>query len=259
MLIPDLLNTLFDQSDYPTLVKLCALNKRKTAYASKYSSLIGYDIFDKRIIKNIEYICETGKLRMMKHVRNNCSNNLLENALSYLLDNVLSFCAKHGHLEMVKYLFNNQTNIWAIRDALDDAVRYGHANVVKFIVCRNIGMLKEYIDILDASPSHGHLEIVKFVFEHGMHAHDFLPWAVMMNEMEIVMYLVDAGIDIHVGNEAPLDVAIGEGNLSMVKYLISVGANINAIDIDKCKVLIALGCEPLYRYLCKVKKLNNNL
>jgi len=43
MLIPDLLNIIFDQSNYKTIIMLSSLHKRKTAYACKYSLLSRYN------------------------------------------------------------------------------------------------------------------------------------------------------------------------------------------------------------------------
>jgi len=55
MLIPDLLNILFDQSDYKTIIMLSSLHKRKTTYACKYSLLSRYGQFDKNKDMITEY------------------------------------------------------------------------------------------------------------------------------------------------------------------------------------------------------------
>ena len=46
--------------------------------------------------------------------------------------------------------------------------------------------------------------------------------------IDTLEYLIQAGIDIHVGNDFAFEYAAGNGYLDIVKYLISQGANIHA-------------------------------
>jgi len=172
MLIPDLLNTLFDQSDYSTLMTLCALNRRKTTYALKYSLLIHYDIFDNMFIKNINpisykneqiirTICSVGKLKTIKHIATTPRTINIAyiysaehghfNAVKYLigLGANLNFtclcmsvrmgmgaylrCARNGKLSMMKYLEHHGVYHGSCSEMRFSA-RYGHLNVVKYLI-----------------------------------------------------------------------------------------------------------------------------
>jgi len=70
MLIPDLLNILFDQSNYKTVIMLSLLHKRKTTYACKYSLLSRYN----KLNKNKSVIDEYPKAII--HFVHNCFSAL---------------------------------------------------------------------------------------------------------------------------------------------------------------------------------------
>jgi len=132
MLIPDLLNVLFDQSDYQSLVVLCLLNKRKTRYANKYSLLIHYHIFDNSCTKIMSQVCDNGELKTAKYVNN-------YKRYAYVFDAICT-SAEYGYLEMLKYLINS--NIYhdfshlrmQIDYALLVASKHGNQAIVKYLV-----------------------------------------------------------------------------------------------------------------------------
>jgi len=152
MLIPDLLNILFDQSDYLTLVGLASLNKRKTRYATKYSLLAYFHIAkNMKIIKHliingtIEPICSyIGPVmdngRCMRHHHNHNQPEQKQIELVKLLtsngiscDELICECASSGHLQSVKYLTGFCTN-HMMDVALAYAAYYGYLDIIKFLI-----------------------------------------------------------------------------------------------------------------------------
>ena len=55
-----------------------------------------------------------------------------------------------------------------------------------------------------------------------------LGFAANAGQLDVVKYLVSIGADIHTETEYPLRTAAEEGHLDIVKYLVSVGADIHA-------------------------------
>jgi len=178
MLIPDLLNALFDQSDYQALTTLRSLDKRKTKYANKYSLLSHYFI---GMVKNINLndVCEHGFLKCMTNLT--CVNMNTEY--------VLCSCILNGHLELVKYVVDAGANV--------------HAK-------NNIALLW--------SVEYGHLEIIKYLISVGadIHARDefALRWSAECMNLNLVKYLVCVGANIHVDNNELFSIKMIKDNFS---------------------------------------------
>jgi len=241
-LIPDLLNIIFDQSDYQIIIELCTLNRRKTVYASKYSILSNYNIFGNHRVKNIESACFRGGLKMVKHL---IASGVDPNVITDNYDYMISISAWHANLEQVKFLFDLTTSMNAINKAFVRAAQFGQLDVVKFFVCKRVEFQTDDINILTTGATYGNIPIVKFLIDCGADVHadneNALLWAITMHHLHIAKCLIDAGADVHIGDEEPLRMAIGESEIMMfdgeddvrmIEYLISVGANIGAIDVE---------------------------
>ena len=111
-------------------------------------------------------------------------------------DRVLGYAAEGGHLEIVKFLVENNANI--------------NAN-------------KNYNPLLGAA-SYGYLEIVKFLVGMGadVHMEDDIAFhsAAERGHLDVVRFLVETGVDIHADNDFALRTASKNGQLDVVKYLV---------------------------------------
>jgi len=223
MLIPDLLNILFDQANYETLTTLRCLNKRKTKYANRYSVLSHYNMksvdFDnvckEGLIKTVVHVVSRGEIRLGGELLC-CAYGDQVLVVKYLMsvgkydvsDGCLLYSyASDGHLGTIKYLAGIGANIHAYDDrALQWSAHNGHFGVVKFLVSIGANIHADDDYALRGSAAYGHLEIVK--------------------------YLVSAGAYVHANNDHALRRSAMKGYLEIVKYLVSVGANIN-VDNDE--------------------------
>ena len=119
---------------------------------------------------------------------------------SALKESFLKKAAKHGHLEIVKYLVEHGVDI---HTQTDYALRF--------------------------ATEKGHLGIVKYLIENGADIHannDFaLRWAAFDGYLEIVKYLVEHGADIHAANDSALKGAAEYGHTEVVEYLEGVLKN----------------------------------
>jgi len=258
MLLPDLLNILFDQSDYHALVILASLKKRCTAYANKYSLLSSYNIFDSDI-KNIKNSChggyikqikqfidiidiETDKGRALRYSVVGCHLNavkfLIEKGANVhvLIDTPLRKSASCGAIELVKYLVSVGADINA-RDGypLACGASNGHISVVKYLVGVGANIHNNFA--VGTSVRYGHIEVVKYFASMGVNIHEVphvCEVCALSGNIEMMKYLMIIGTP-------PLDVAlrIGAeyGHLDFVKYMVSIGANVrysNGMPLRMC-------------------------
>jgi len=253
MLIPDLLNILFDQCDYPTLALVGLLNKCKTRYANKYSLIRYYDIFDNNTIKNIEHVYTFGGLKLLKSITKVTSeHDLLE-------------CVLNGQLELVKYAHINVDESWYDVDRVfGDCVIFGHVDALRyFFTVGHHGDLDEH---LLYAAGVGNLEIVKFLINHGADVNAVshfernvltgvtfaLDQASSNNRLSVVEYLVDNGADIHACNDSAVVGAVDNGNLSIVKYLVGKGAKLDTYNNSPITLSVINGDVTMVKYLIEM-------
>ena len=170
----------------------------------------------------------------------------------------VTWAARNGHLEIVKYLVASGANIhatndlglkWACRpedrsyllkqgaDILDDdeapltqACIKNQFEVAKYLI--SIGNY-DLAECLLLACEHGHLEIVKYIVERGVDVNAYVQDMTILTmpcekgHLEVVKYLVESGADIHADYDIAIQVASQCGHLEVVKYLVSRGANIH--------------------------------
>ena len=69
----------------------------------------------------------------------------------------------------------------------------------------------------------GHLEVVVYLVEHGANIHADNDYAIRLasenGHLEVVRYLVEHGADIHANNDYAIRLASENGHLEVVRYL----------------------------------------
>jgi len=137
MLINDLLNTLFDQSDYPTIIILSSLHKRKSSYARKYALLSYYE-------NKGGWLLHSDSLKILKLFGDGTSGerSLLLNAMK-------------GNIEAVKYSVSIGIDVHTQRS---NSFYWfsGDSCVAKYLDCA-----------LYHSVSNGNLQTVKYLISIG--------------------------------------------------------------------------------------------
>jgi len=276
MLIPDLLNTLFDQSDYLTLVMLVSLHKRKTTYANKYSLGGFYDIFDKCFIKNIEYVNMTGKFKMAKELQQSelhtglCAMSGHVEMMKYIVskktcvvfDSEVIMSTNFGHTSMVKYLMSVPIYIYIrIDHFLAFAAGKGQLQIVQYLVkiCANVNAVFDYDSCfveagqttIGLAALNGHFEVVKYLVENGATIHDnnVLILGARGGNLNIVTYLKSVGSNLRENNDEALINAAAYGHLEVVKYLVDNGADIHAQNEQAFKLSSVCNKLEMVRYL----------
>jgi len=272
MLILDLLNVLFDQSDYDALVILRSLGRRKTNYGNKYSLLRYYGIINEPMIHKlgdaIKSICKLGPIKIIKHIimRINNRNVLLHwseetsNMISKYLVGVCDIGDDDDGNRVVYLSSEGDCDLhFCVEDcALHYSAENGHLEAVKYLVSIGANVHFDYektlqSSALEVSAKSGHLGVVKYLVSVGANIHTNNDYALELSakhgHLGVVKYLVDIGADIHVDNGYALRWSAEYGHLEVVKYLISVGANIHTHND------YALGLSAYYGHLEIVKYL----
>ena len=79
-----------------------------------------------------------------------------------------------------------------------------------------------------------------------------LPYASFCGYLEIVKYLVSVGADIHTEYDKAVHNACVKGHLDIVKYLVSVGADIHILDGRALRAASLFGHLDIVKYLVSV-------
>ncbi|KAH8834294.1 hypothetical protein DL96DRAFT_1676459 [Flagelloscypha sp. PMI_526] len=161
-------------------------------------------------------------------------------------ENALEAAARCGHLEIVKFLLENGTDVNATgrvsRTALRAAVSARHLEISKFLLEKgaNVNAMGEHnVTALQAAAYGGDLEMCKFLLEKGADInatggefgttlHSALAWG---GNLEMVKFFWEKGANINAtGGEygSALQAAAFHQDLEIVKFLIEKGADVNA-------------------------------
>ncbi len=121
--------------------------------------------------------------------------------------------------------------MWVIRNQNEDILRH-----VQYLAAKDINIYDEKLS--KACLYYNNVQLLEFLIQNGDdHVYDNLvPWAIKKGELNILKFLVDAGADIHVGNERALCVAAERGLVTIVEYLLEKGANISVNDYHPLKL-----------------------
>jgi hypothetical protein len=233
MLIPDLLNTLFDQSDFQTIVIIASLNKRKTNYANKYSLLQYYNNACVRTMiaiinafETLRFVCMAGQLKAFKHIIK------YNSGCGFHLNDVFRPCAVNGQFEMVKYL-TSYTDIPYL--TLRYCAMHGNLDMMKYLISIGADIHEQNDVVLREGARYGHLNVVKFIVNYGVDdsaCYDALRDAEGSGKVEIVKYLIEFRLGFSDRWRWLLEHSIQREDINMVKYFVSIGVNSDGIEFD---------------------------
>jgi len=264
MLIPDLLNILFDQADFPTIVLLGLLNKRRTTYANKYSLLNRYNLVGERANSCLLKNCDYGRLKVIKYLVNNGANidkNRVRDGMYYSLDayhnispiceNSLEISSSRGNLEIIKYLLDcgAKAKVCASNiDVLIRAVESECLQLVKYFACAESHNSITLDDALRSSVKSGSIDITKYLVDIGANVKSLRTedYYAENGNLEMIKYLHNLGADI---NQGLMIMSAENGHLEVVKYLIGIGINPRADEDRVLKLSLKNGQTHVARYL----------
>lgn len=191
--------------------------------------------FDSSLLKTILYeACLRGKFNIVKYlieVRKLSPKLKVKDGLSF--DGpIFKAAAKSGNLNLVKYLLENhhvdiesQSFYLGLRNtALSRAAEEGHEDVVKYLISKGANLNPQVANsnILNCAIDSMKLSVVMLLVEAGTKIDDFnLQSALKKGVLDIVQYLLKKrpGMKAHMYSSPPACLAVGSGNVVLVKYL----------------------------------------
>ena len=212
-------------------------------------------------------------------LKENIDNSRIENVNMRVnaTGTLLITACKVGSIECVKFLLEHGALTEYIQpdydvdefDILLIATIHRHIEIVNLLLdwYRKIGLISqiEITNSLKHAAMNGYLDIVRLLVEKDTDEEDCmvaLYTAVCHNQIEVVKYLLDRGIDFNahfVIVRRMLNEVCYEGNIDMVKLLLTHGIDINTVDknlenplkiaicgdhIDVAELLLAHGADP---------------
>ena len=190
----------------------------------------------------IHYICQLGKLDILKHFASTHPESIVHTVLSH---NSLLHCAcKHGQVCIVKYLIDNglynETVLTGEGNSspLHLAVVRGHLSVVAYLIeqslCHTMLVDNDGNTLIHTSCLHSQIDIVKYLVRTGTYDPNVvnchtqqtpLHVAAKKGYLDIVQYLVEEGkFDPSCMDDVgrtPLYLAVWNGRIKTVQYLAS--------------------------------------
>lgn len=175
------------------------------------------------------------------------NNNNNDNAEDYYIQ-ILTESCQTNNLEMVKYIISKYIHKYTkddytrILSNLMDSDLKLHMKIVKYLISlgANINGPDEYdLCPLNMAIRDNNYHLVKYLVDMGAYINgnyyvddDSIDLAVWKNNIHIVKYLIANGGKFDKNNPRLLILAIKNNNSSMIKYLLSLGIDINSIDFD---------------------------
>ena len=231
------------------LLKTCSVNKRM------WNSVCDDAFLRRRLMKypNIENF----KMKRWKSWK-----SFFSEVVYYVkkMKHDFGFEYSEGDFRKQHYILNNNKN-----KGYDDlSIRAAKANDLSLLIfALNKGANPHLFDdeIPCNSSQLGHLEIVRHLIEKvgGYNINDSLRWASLRGQLEVVKYLVSKGADIHVFDEISLRWASEEGHLETVKYLIENGADIHALNDFSLMSAVRNGHLHVVKYLIEHGKIHEKI
>jgi ankyrin repeat protein len=138
-----------------------------------------------------------------------------------------SYAAVNGHIDIVKYVYDNVQNFDGGFFFLS-AARGGQLDLMKYL--HSIGQTSDPNEITDPEDNASDfiarckdLEALKWLHENGFAFGNFVGFYAAENgSVEMLKYLNDNGVDLKSKYEI-CDMAAGSGSLEALKYLVSLG------------------------------------
>jgi len=140
----------------------------------KFAAINGYldvIIFLQNIYNNIKiytnniisYVASTGQLEIIKYIHNNNNNNYKNNISGKM---AIDLACLNGHFDVIKWLDTNRDD-GCSKNALYNACKNGHLEIVKWLIDN-----KKLIFInkrgIDFAAYNGHLDIIKYLYKKNL-------------------------------------------------------------------------------------------
>ena len=163
----------------------------------------------------ISWASRHGNLEFIKYV---IENDIFQKEYSWnkeikILNNAVSWASFGGHLEVIKYLIEKGGKIGI--DSIKNASLGGYLKVIKYLIGK-VGIITD--DAIAYASKNGHLEVIKYLIEKGGKITDNgILYASKNGHLEVIKYFVKTGSKITL--DALYD-SVKNCHLHVIKYFI---------------------------------------
>src|ERR1700733_14027511 len=139
---------------------------------------------------------------------------------------------REGKVEVVRDALKHGTDVHAKNDAaLRIASRRGNAEIVAALVANGANVHANGDEALYAAVAEGHVEAAEILLAAGADVHRENDEALcsscpLHGRFPMVSMLIDHGADVRAGENTPLRVAVGNGEVETVRLLVKAGADV---------------------------------
>ena len=190
-------------------------------------------IDQKKLNNALKEACGNGKLDMAKYLVENSAN------IISCSDDVILSASINGQLEVIEYLVSCGVKVTIRKNtAIKQATKYGHKNMVEYLVKHGADIYANDCRPIINAFAHNHLEIAKYFIDLTIsldlsaqidHFKDLLlDYSTTNGWLELTIYFIENGADIHYWQERALHSACKNGYTEIVTYLIKKGAIVTA-------------------------------
>lgn len=195
----------------------------------KFLLMNGAMNFNTGIIEAFNYACQNDRIEIIKL--------LIELKPDIYTNDALILACEYGHLDIVKFLLRNGSNIHHYNDqALSSACESGNYMIAKFLLDCKANVNTDNNEALHLACQEGHIEIVKLLLKYGVNIetknNKALHLASKNGQIKIVKLLLKNGANVSAGNDKALRSAIANGHNEVIRLLLQYGANINVVNND---------------------------
>lgn len=167
-----------------------------------------------------------------------------------------------NYAEIVELILETKMNWYEKKSALLNNVYFNRVNIVRIILKHGIDIIIVNKAIKKAS-YHGSLEMITLLTVYGANIsadNDFVLRNILETYYEkeyenkclsIVKYLVNNGANVDANNGEPLYICAKHGSFKITKYLIKMGANIHIDDDEPLRANAMYLCKDGVKYLIK--------
>jgi len=187
-----------------------------------------------------------------------------QGATSYTKIACITFAAKKGKLDIIKYLISIGLDIKIYGSYIISAAsNEGNINIIKYIFSQGINA--NDIDNFYASfgaINHNHTAVIKYLHSKGVKfTEDEFSECVEMGNLEAVKFLANQGINIKANNDVAIYYSISKGTIDVFDYLISRGLTVDDHYDDMMEISIKKGYLNVLKHISRygdIKKYGNN-
>ena len=151
----------------------------------------------------------------------------------------LSLAIESDHYEMARMLLEAGADIRKVSNSFVYAAKEGYAQMVEFLIKRNVDLSYNYYQALKYAVSANQVEVIKVIVEASkemtMEHYNAFEYAVANGKIELVKLMISKGINVNGFSIRPLRLAIKCNQKEIVELLLTAGADFSKDDVETAK------------------------